>query len=270
MREFFVIGDIHGNLDMLEKLLTRWNPDTQLLIFTGDYVDRGPKSRQVIQQVLHLVRNYGAVCIGGNHESFFLRWLNNAEDKLFLEWTYDESTSSRDELAWESMSIQYYSGQGDKTIASFYDGITAYKYLPSVNAAYIKDNFHEEIKFLRELPDYYEEGNYVFAHAGVDLTIDNWRDSGKKVFRDIRHDFHYGQNNTGKIIVFGHEKTKYLHNDMSNNNVWVSPCTTKIGIDGGACSKGLLHGLVINESGMYVHSVDQTGFIRSNAVENSS
>ena len=41
MEEIFVIGDIHGQLDMLNALLTKWNPDYQQLVFLGDYVDRG-------------------------------------------------------------------------------------------------------------------------------------------------------------------------------------------------------------------------------------
>ena len=75
-----VIGDIHGMATKLENLLGQidmWcaaNARAALrqLIFLGDYIDRGPDSRQVLQIVQRLQAE-GAICLRGNHEELMLR-----------------------------------------------------------------------------------------------------------------------------------------------------------------------------------------------------
>src|SRR5262249_17243336 len=72
----FAFGDIPGDLDALERVFGRLPPlergDT--LIFVGDYVDRGPKSAQVIETVRRLARDGPAavVALRGNHEDAWL------------------------------------------------------------------------------------------------------------------------------------------------------------------------------------------------------
>lgn len=53
MEKVFVIGDIHGSFDLLEKLLTYWNPEEEQLVFLGDYIDRGPDSLKVLKKLLN-------------------------------------------------------------------------------------------------------------------------------------------------------------------------------------------------------------------------
>lgn len=254
----FVVGDIHGQFYMLEKLLTKWNPDVHQLVFIGDYIDRGENSLDVLRLVYQLVREYGAVAIGGNHESMFLQWLDHPEDELFLQWM--EDPHDFDDLSI-STSIMYYANGGDRTIDSFYNAPMAYKRLPTCHAGYIKEKFFEEIEFIRNMPNYFEWGDYVCVHAGVDLSISNWRNTSNKDFRWIRHPFHYGFNRTGKTFIFGHTPTLLLnwHIKPGSHDVWVSPCGTKIGIDGGAVFGGLLHGVVVGDDRLVVHSVSSDG-----------
>src|SRR3954471_11266991 len=76
----YVIGDIHGRLDLLEDLLAKIHAELQhrpapktLLVFVGDLVDRGPNSAQVIER-LRAYRRSGIqpVFLLGNHEEVFL------------------------------------------------------------------------------------------------------------------------------------------------------------------------------------------------------
>jgi serine/threonine protein phosphatase 1 len=75
-----VIGDIHGMAAKLENLLVQidmWcaanaRAEQRQLIFLGDYIDRGPDSRQVLQIVQRLEAE-GAICLQGNHEELMLR-----------------------------------------------------------------------------------------------------------------------------------------------------------------------------------------------------
>ena len=75
-----VIGDIHGMAAKLESLLAQidmWcvanaRAERRQLIFLGDYIDRGPDSREVLQIVQRLQAE-GAICLRGNHEELMLR-----------------------------------------------------------------------------------------------------------------------------------------------------------------------------------------------------
>lgn len=68
----FVIGDIHGCLVMLNRLMDKiaWRPDKDRLIFLGDYIDRGENPKGVVDYILALKRCSSKVeCLMGNHES---------------------------------------------------------------------------------------------------------------------------------------------------------------------------------------------------------
>lgn len=69
-----IIGDIHGEADHLAALLPSLNG--RRLIFVGDYVNRGPESPRVIEQLITLKRAHAdTVCLLGNHEVAFLSFL---------------------------------------------------------------------------------------------------------------------------------------------------------------------------------------------------
>ncbi len=78
-----IIGDIHGNLAALQRLLASLgydgsdayrHPQARSLVFLGDLVDRGPASLEVAELVLDLTRRGRAVCVMGNHEYNLVRW----------------------------------------------------------------------------------------------------------------------------------------------------------------------------------------------------
>ena len=74
----YAIGDIHGSLDKLRSLLARCEHDAagapMRLVFIGDYIDRGPDSRGVIEHVMALQQRLGdsVVALMGNHEAMVL------------------------------------------------------------------------------------------------------------------------------------------------------------------------------------------------------
>jgi len=77
----FVIGDVHGMAGELSKLVAALDPkDGDRFAFLGDYVDKGPHSRAVIQAVRHLLTRYpGSVAIAGNHEDSAMRLYAKAQ-----------------------------------------------------------------------------------------------------------------------------------------------------------------------------------------------
>ena len=84
----FAIGDIHGEPDHLARLLGRFpalDPE-DTLVFLGDYLDRGPHSRELLVQVMSLPERVPArvVCLRGNHEDAWLRVIHEGWDQFVL------------------------------------------------------------------------------------------------------------------------------------------------------------------------------------------
>ena len=87
----YAMGDIHGRLDLLERNLAAVEADLQshpvaehLLVFLGDYVDRGPSSAGVIERLITLRSSHPTVCLKGNHEALMLEAL--AEPSSVEAW----------------------------------------------------------------------------------------------------------------------------------------------------------------------------------------
>src|SRR5580704_7244062 len=87
----YAVGDIHGRLDLLEDLLRciredagRHTGDTErVLIFLGDYIDRGPASRGVVDRLLEgPLDGFTTIRLMGNHEEALLSFLDSVSDGL--------------------------------------------------------------------------------------------------------------------------------------------------------------------------------------------
>ena len=191
----FVIGDIHGQLGMLENLMDKipWRPEKDALVFLGDYIDRGPDSRGVVDYILSLTRNYSRIsCTLGNHEGMLLDYLVGVDKKLYL------------------------ANGGGSTLK-------AYKrdkgHLGALTLAEIPK---DHVGFYESLKPYVEIEGYYLIHAGfmpgIPIALQTrfhmmWI---REPFVSSTHDF-------GKKIVFGH--TPFLEPRIMKN---------KIGIDTGA------------------------------------
>ncbi|MGQ9860272.1 MAG: metallophosphoesterase family protein [Thermodesulfobacteriota bacterium] len=175
MREgrIFAIGDIHGYINKLEAIMRKIHPDPDRdeLVFLGDYVDRGPNSKEVVEMVLEIRRAFPrTVCLMGNHEFTLLDYLTYRKDP----WTF-------------------FLNGGIETIHS-YDliGDDIESRMPP-----------EHLAFFNSLRPYYETEQYIFVHAGLregvslqEQTLDDlvW----------IRREFIECKKDFGKLVIFGH------------------------------------------------------------------
>ncbi len=84
-RAFYAIGDVHGCIDPMHAALDRVDNDIEsqgvddpVLVFLGDYVDRGPQSAQVLEELLNLYLSNpdDVICLMGNHERMMLDFLD--------------------------------------------------------------------------------------------------------------------------------------------------------------------------------------------------
>lgn len=71
-KRFIIAGDIHGDLNSFSAIKKLFIPDKDILIFLGDYADRGPNSVEVVEGVRELLKNYpeSIIPLKGNHEEF--------------------------------------------------------------------------------------------------------------------------------------------------------------------------------------------------------
>ena len=137
----FVIGDIHGCVDELDRLLEAITPAAaDTVVFLGDYIDRGPASKGVIDRLLRL-RREGPQCVflKGNHEDMFLGFLG--EHGAFGE--------------------AFLSNGGGHTLRSY--GL--HGELGQVRGEQLPP---EHLAFLRSLQLYYEHDAFLCVHAGLD------------------------------------------------------------------------------------------------------
>ncbi|MDK4703887.1 metallophosphoesterase family protein [Rhizobium sp. CNPSo 4062] len=134
MSKTYVIADIHGRYDLLQAALERIenNPSGGTIVFLGDYVDRGPDSKSVLDRLMEGPggAHWRWVCLKGNHEDMMVAALRGEVD-----------------LAW------WLGNGGQQTLSSF-DMRVPDEYLAWADA----------------LPQYHADGNRIFAHAGVDPT----------------------------------------------------------------------------------------------------
>jgi len=172
----FAIGDTHGNLNKLNKLLAQLRLTREdELIFLGDYLDRGPDSWGVLQRVYRLAMEYpGVVCLKGNHEAMFfdrLEWIPDLEHLLAADNT------------------EYYKGD---------TGIKELQQAASTAPELVEEILH----WLVALPVHYESHGTHFSHAGCDLsrTLEDQTDSD---FLWVREAFF--EKYSGKALwVIGH------------------------------------------------------------------
>ena len=80
----YAIGDIHGRVDLLDRLLNRIDADLaanpisiSIEVYLGDYIDRGPASRDVIDRLVARDRTFRAVFLKGNHETYLTSFVAN-------------------------------------------------------------------------------------------------------------------------------------------------------------------------------------------------
>lgn len=219
----YVIGDIHGRADLLGELIAiiktdaivRPGPGINVVVYLGDYVDRGRQSREVIDLILSdPLPDFAEVRLQGNHDETLLRFLTDS-----------------------SVGPNWSAYGGDATLLSY--GVRARADLVGLDRyedmrrQLVQLMPPEHVKFFRELSLSCVAGDYLFVHAGIrpgvpvdqQLPIDLlW----------IRDEFLDSAQNYAQIVVHGH--TPSDEPDVRHN---------RIGIDTNAFVSGRLTCLIL-------------------------
>lgn len=254
MDKVFAIGDIHGCYNLLESILSKWNPMEEQLIFLGDYLDRGPDSSKVIQKVMQLTQEHDVITLSGNHERLFLSWLEKPEE--LSEYYLNPKVG------------------GAATVQSLLDlpnfNIAASNFSIKELTTKIQKEQTKIVEFVKSLRRFYLWGPFLFVHAGISPLEENFRNTKEEDLYWIREEFYKVPHKAKEIVVFGHTPTVLLNDDRSSN-IWLSPCQKKLGIDGGGAifEQGQLHGVVFTKGSkeITIHSVGLTSDLTTKTKE---
>jgi len=218
-RLVYAVGDVHGRLDVLEPLVRNIAADVlatrpaerPMLIFLGDYVDRGPDSRRVVDLILALRADpaFEVVALKGNHEeallqfiqdpSFGSTWMDHGGGTTLVSYGVQPPATRTDPDAW-TKARDAFEGALPSTHRRFYEGLQLLQVV----------------------------GDYAFVHAGVrpGVALDQ---QAERDLLWIRHEFIRERGPFGKVIVHGHTPSEEAQ---------LTP--HRLGIDTGAYATGLL------------------------------
>ncbi len=166
MPRYIAITDIHGEKRKLDSVLSQieMRPD-DVFVFLGDYIDRGPDSRGVVDRIIELGETHECVYLMGSHEYALL----HAKKDDYYQFLFDN-----------------YGGPATVRSYGSFDNI-----------------FRVHGDFFRSLKFYYLTDNYLFVHAGInpDYPLEE-QDETDLVY--IRNKFIYSKHSLPQKIIFGH------------------------------------------------------------------
>ena len=164
------IGDIHGCLPALNALLAdiRPRPDDTLVLL-GDYIDRGPDSRGVIERLLALQRECRLVPLMGNHDEMMLQ-VYDGQKQLYIDWL----------LFGGSATLESYGAQGMEDIPDAH------------------------VEFLRSCPLYYETDHHFYAHGSYVAELPLAAQPRETLLWESLKVRQPGPHCSGKTAILGH------------------------------------------------------------------
>ncbi len=219
MPSLWAIGDIHGQLTMLDALLAalpREADDT--IVFLGDYIDRGPDSAGVVSRALQEVEAAPdrTVLLWGNHEDMAATHFHFAAPSGF---TYD--------------AYDWFRNGGSEAMASWgYTGAQAFVAPCPVELARL-------FPLLRTFYRWPQDPDVICVHAGV-LPNEEPEDSTGETLLWVRDPFLNAPYTPNRLVVHGHTPAKIVH-----------PLPHRLGIDTGAVFGGVLTALELPARRIY-------------------
>jgi len=213
----YAVGDCHGGLEALRRLRSRIVADSaraddagppaqrRVVVYLGDYIDRGPDSRGVLDLLIgEPLADFETVHLLGNHETFMRGFLDG-----------------------EDVASVWMMNGGAETLRSY--GLDPL----APRAALISAVPEEHRAFLDSLALSHIEGDYFFVHAGIRPGVPLEHQEENEMLW-IRGPFLDSTANHGKVVVHGHSVAREPESRAN-----------RIGIDTGACYGGKLTALVL-------------------------
>lgn len=197
MSKTWIIPDLHGCADTLKLVVeNQIKPDTEdRLVFLGDYIDRGPNSKGVIDYIRELQKNGQHItALKGNHEAVCVKaFYDDRENKPF----FGLRSKTRIQKDWEQYG-------GGETMGSF--GVKRPGDIPE-----------EYIQWMDQLEYYADLGKYIAVHAGFNFKLDDpFSDTSSMIWiRDYRV---IPEKIGNKVVIHGHVPVNLEFIDLTIKN----------------------------------------------------
>jgi diadenosine tetraphosphatase ApaH/serine/threonine PP2A family protein phosphatase len=219
----YAIGDIHGRLDLLERAIAAIRRDVDahgpaaLTVTLGDYIDRGPSSRGVLDRLVANPFPTPYVALRGNHDDFLTAFL--ADPAVGVHWVQQG---------------------GLETLCSY--GVPVRRLMVGKSLEAAANHLRAalpaaHVSFLRSLRASLSHGKYFLCHAGVRPGVPLGSQNEEDLLW-IRDEFLNSRTEFGKIVVHGH--TPMREPEVLPN---------RINIDTGAFATGRLTCVVLDDNG---------------------
>ncbi|MDE2227695.1 MAG: serine/threonine protein phosphatase [Alphaproteobacteria bacterium] len=222
----YAVGDVHGRLDLLVRLEELIAADAaaadarrRVIVYLGDYVDRGPDSQGVIERLLRRpLPGFEPVHLLGNHEDYLLQFLENAEVGP----------------AWCAYGgLETLASYGVRPPSSFTVRADDFEIARQALADKIPP---AHVAFMRDLKLTHAEGGYLFVHAGVKPGVALAEQQAEDLLW-IRNEFLDSAEDFGACVVHGHTIVEAPEQRAN-----------RIGIDTGAFATGTLTALLLDSA----------------------
>ena len=241
----FAVGDIHGELDLLRNLVAKLPllDEQDTLVFLGDYLDRGPRSQEVVHIVRAFARELGCkvIALRGNHEDAWLRVIDHG----WPEFVFPPPNGC---LA----TMRSFTGgavPGEEEVVSKEEAPMLFsgKFFPE-----------DVVTWMRELPWFYEDDHAIYVHAGLigkNGVYPHPRDTEPQTALLWTRTESFFREYRGKRVIVGHTKTAYLPPELSSyspqdpHDMWAGECVCAI--DTGSGSGGFLTALELPAMKVY-------------------
>jgi serine/threonine protein phosphatase 1 len=186
----YAVGDVHGRADLLSELFSEIDTDLEacpvplaLHIFLGDYVDRGPHSREVLDLLVTRSQRHETIFLKGNHEILVEEFLRNPES--FATW---RDVGGVQTLLSYGIRPSFRPGASEQTMLAR-------------QLAEVLPPAHRQ--FFGSLRRSFSCGDFFFVHAGVRPGVPLSQQADEDLFW-IRDEFLNSEERFGKIVVHGH------------------------------------------------------------------
>jgi len=184
------IGDMHGCLTALDRLLAEVAPQPDDLVVTlGDYVDRGPDSKGVIDRLLELGRHCTVLPLRGNHEVMMLRARRAWQEAE--RWRSDPALRLRRDVTGEER--EWLACGGREAVASYGKSLAD---VPETHWRFIEETCQ----------DWFETATHIFVHANLypDCPLaeqPSYMLHWEQMLQPVRH-------SSGKTVICGHTRQR--------------------------------------------------------------
>lgn len=210
-----VISDIHGHLSTFKNLLREVNlKEEDYLVILGDFINRGPESLAVLNEIVSLLKRPNTYILKGNHEKFLTSYVQSEKD-------FPELLTFLQERPYEVL---------------FHDMAEQLKF--DIWACQSPEDFRQkllctysfEIDFMEQLPILLETESFIFVHGGYEKQFSIEIDENKYLKYDFFNERSPVQE---KTVIVGHWPACNLRSDSLSNTPFFNVEKNIITIDGG-------------------------------------